>query len=154
MKFLISLCIASLGLVHADSIPVENNELLKTKIGQVVTVVGVPNAKSAIAASGHFFYNFDQSELVVFCFKASAATFPAEKKPAALIGKKILVTGKVTLYKEKLQIAIRGPEDISLDGAAPVTPAVEEEKPVAPELEKQPADEKKKDSVEKPKKAA
>ena len=29
-----------------------------------------------------------------------------------------------------------------------------EEKPVAPELEKQPADEKKKDSVEKPKKAA
>jgi hypothetical protein len=154
MKYLIILYTALLGLVHAESIPVENNALLKTKIGQVITVVGVPNAKSAIAASGHFFYNFDQSELVVFCFKASAATFPAEKKPDALIGKKILVTGKVTLYKEKLQIAIREPEDIKLDGAAPVTPATEEKQPVAPEPEKPAQDEKKKDSAEKPKKAA
>ena len=139
MKFLIALCIASLGLVHAESVPVENNELLKSKIGQVVTVVGVPNAKSAIAASGHYFYNFDNSEFVVFCFKANTATFPEDKKPAALIGKKILVSGKVTLYKEKLQIAIRGPQDIALESAVPATPAVEEKKPETPEPEKQPA---------------
>ncbi len=149
MKFLIVLSIALGSLVHADPIPVENNELLKTKIGQEITVVGTPNAKSAIAASGHFFYNFDQSELVVFCFKASAAAFPDEKKPAALIGKKIIVTGKLTLYKEKLQIAIRGPEAITLEGAAPAAPAEEDKKPAEPA-----ADDKKKETPEKPKKAA
>ena len=147
MKYLIVLYATLCGVALADSIPVENHELLKTKIGQVITVVGTPNAKSTMAESGHFFYNFDQAELVIFCFKASAAKFPAEKKPAALIGKKILVTGKLTLYKEKLQIAIREPEDIKLEAAAPAAPAVEEKKPVVPDSEKQPA-------VEKPKKAA
>ena len=154
MKFLIALYITAFGVAQADSIPVENNELLKTKIGQVVTVVGTPSAKSAIAASGHFFYNFDKSELVVFCFKASAATFPAEKKPTSLIGKKILVTGKVTLYKEKLQIAIREPQDITIDGVAPATAPVEEKKPAVPEPENKPRDEKKPVSEEKPKQAA
>ena len=81
---------------------------------RAITIVGTPNAKSTIAKSGHMFLNFDNSNFVVFCFNASVAKFPDDKKPAALIGKKIKVTGKLTLYKEKPQIAIRTPEQIEI----------------------------------------
>ena len=99
---------------------VENAEWIKAHLDQEVTVTGVPNAKSNASAAGHFFYNFDRSDLTLFCFKAVAATLPDEKKPAALVGKKIQVTGKLVLYKEKPQIVIRKPEQIQIvDAAAP-----------------------------------
>lgn len=99
---------------------VENAEWIKAHLDQEVTITGVPNAKSNTSAAGHFFYNFDRSDLTLFCFKAVAATLPDEKKPAALVGKKIQVTGKLVLYKEKPQIVIRKPEQIQmLDASAP-----------------------------------
>lgn len=99
---------------------VENAEWIKAHLDQEVTVTGVPNAKSTASAAGHFFYNFDRSDLTLFCFKAVAATLPDEKKPAALVGKKIQVTGKLVLYKEKPQIIIRKPEQIQIvDAMAP-----------------------------------
>lgn len=103
-----------------EIIEVANTEKLKTLLDKDITVSGSPNATSTISKTGHFFYNFDHSEMIVFCFSAGAATFPEDKKPAALVGKKILVTGKLTQYKEKLQIAIRKPEQIHiLDATAP-----------------------------------
>ena len=103
-----------------EIIEVANTEKLKTLLDKDITVSGSPNATSNISKTGHFFYNFDHSEMIVFCFSAGAATFPEDKKPAALVGKKILVTGKLTQYKEKLQIAIRKPEQIYIiDAAAP-----------------------------------
>lgn len=99
---------------------VENAEWIKAHLDQEVTITGVPNAKSNTSAAGHFFYNFDRSDLTLFCFKAVAATLPDEKKPAALVGKKIQVTGKLVLYKEKPQIVILKPEQIQmLDASAP-----------------------------------
>lgn len=97
---------------------VENAEWIQAHLDQEVTVTGVPNAKSNASAAGHFFYNFDRSDLTLFCFKAVAATLPDEKKPAALVGKKIQVTGKLVLYKEKPQIVIRKPEQIQIVDAA------------------------------------
>jgi DNA/RNA endonuclease YhcR with UshA esterase domain len=109
---------AATGPAVAES--VENAEWIKAHLDQEVTVTGVPNAKSNASAAGHFFYNFDRSDLTLFCFKAVAATLPDEKKPAALVGKKIQVTGKLVLYKEKPQIVIRKPEQIQIvDAAAP-----------------------------------
>ncbi|MFY7817218.1 MAG: hypothetical protein ACOVRB_02530 [Akkermansiaceae bacterium] len=100
---------------------VENAVWIKEHLDQEVTVTGVPNAQSSESASGHFFYNFDRSDVTLFCFKAVAATLPVEKKPAALVGKKIQVTGKLVLYKEKPQIVIRKPEQIQImEAPAPV----------------------------------
>jgi DNA/RNA endonuclease YhcR with UshA esterase domain len=97
---------------------VENAEWIKAHLNQEVTVTGVPNAKSNASAAGHFFYNFDRSDLTLFCFKAVAATLPEEKKPAALVGKTIRVTGKLALYKDKPQIVIRKAEQIEIVAAA------------------------------------
>lgn len=98
---------------------VENAEWIKAHLNQEVTVTGVPNAKSNASAAGHFFYNFDRSELTLYCFKAVAATLPDEKKPAALVGKTIRVTGKLALYKDKPQIQIRNAEQIQIVDATP-----------------------------------
>ena len=91
---------------------VENADWIKAHLNQEVTVKGAPNAKSAASAAGHFFYNFDRSDLTLFCFKAVASTIPDDKKPSALVGKTIQVTGKLVLYKEKPQIVIRKAEQI------------------------------------------
>lgn len=98
---------------------VENAEWIKAHLDQQVTVTGVPNAKSSASAAGHFFYNFDRSDLTLFCFKAVAETLPEEKKPSALVGKTIRVTGKLALYKDKPQIVIRKAEQIEIVKSAP-----------------------------------
>lgn len=99
---------------------VENSEWIKAHLDQDVILTGVPNAKSNTSAAGHYFYNFDRSDLTIFCFKAVATTLPDEKKPAALVGKTIRVSGKLVLYKEKPQIVIRKPEQIQIvEAAAP-----------------------------------
>jgi DNA/RNA endonuclease YhcR with UshA esterase domain len=100
---------------------VENAEWIKAHLDKEVTVTGVPNAKSNASAAGHFFYNFDRSDLTLFCFKAVAATLPEEKKPASLVGKTIQVTGKLALYKDKPQIVIRKAEQIQIVEAAAAT---------------------------------
>ena len=100
---------------------VENADWIKAHLDQEVTVKGVPNAKSAVSAAGHCFYNFDRSELTLFCFKAVAGTLPDDKKPSALVGKTIQVTGKLVLYKEKPQIVIRKAEQIVVVESQPAT---------------------------------
>ncbi len=113
--------------VKPEVIEVANTEKLKASLEKEINISGTPNASSSISKAGHFFYNFDNSEMMVFCIAASASTFPEDKKPAALVGKKILVSGKLTKYKEKLQVVIRKPEQIHiLDAASPpeTTPTV------------------------------
>jgi DNA/RNA endonuclease YhcR with UshA esterase domain len=122
----------------AEPIPVTEVETLKKHIGQEISVTGIPNAKSTIARSGHLFLNFDNTEFVVFCFGRDVGAFPDDKKPAALIGKTVKVTGKLALYKEKVQIAISKAEQIEVIAAT--EPAAPEEKPAeekADESEKQ-----------------
>lgn len=111
----------------AEPIAVSDVATLKRHIGQQISATGIPNAKSTIARNGHLFLNFDNTEFVVFCFGRNVGDFPDDKKPAALIGKTIKVTGKVALYKEKVQIAITKPEQIEVIVAT--EPAAPEEKP-------------------------
>lgn len=122
----------------AESITVEQADKIQANLDKEVSIIGTPNAKSTIAKSGHMFLNFDQSNFVVFCFNASVAKFPDDKKPAALIGKKIKVTGKLTLYKEKPQMAIRTPEQIEiLPAEAPANPTPEPAEKPAPSDKKE-----------------
>ncbi len=131
MKMYTLLMFASV-LMAEEPIAVTNQEALKSKENQEVTVTGVPNASSSISKDGHYFYNFDGTTFTVFCYRASAELFPEEKRPTALIGKTIKVTGKVTTYQEKLQIAIRKAEQIEVASTQPAektpTPAAADEK--------------------------
>lgn len=111
----------------AEPIAVTDVETLKKHIDQEITVTGTPNAKSTIARSGHLFLNFDNTEFVVFCFGRNVGAFPDDKKPAALVGKTIKISGKLALYKEKVQIAITKPEQIEvLTTPAPAEAKAEE----------------------------
>jgi DNA/RNA endonuclease YhcR with UshA esterase domain len=131
MKKLCLLLFASV-LMAEEPIAVTDQEALKSKENQEVTVTGVTNASSTISKDGHFFYNFEGTNFSLFCFKASAEQFPEEKRPTALIGKTIKVTGKITTHKEKLQIAIRKAEQIEVVNVEPAekttTPAEADQK--------------------------
>ena len=112
----------------------ENAEWLQQHLERDVAIRGVVSNQSSIAKAGHFFYQFDRSELKLFCFKGAAVTIPEEKHPSSLVGKTIEVRGKLALYKDKPQIVIRKPEQIQIVAAA------EEPKP---EVEKSDQSEKK-----------
>lgn len=57
---------------------------------------------------------FPKEVITVVVFKADKAKF--EKDPVALFeNKRICVTGKVTLYKEKLQIVVNDPKQIKVN---------------------------------------
>jgi DNA/RNA endonuclease YhcR with UshA esterase domain len=113
MKYL--LLLLSAGFLFADEpIAVSDAAAITAKMNQEVTVTGVPNAQSNKSAAGHFFYHFDGTNFTIYCYQASAATFPEDKQPAALVGKPIEVKGKITMFKDKPQIAIRSAEQIVL----------------------------------------
>jgi DNA/RNA endonuclease YhcR with UshA esterase domain len=107
------------ALMAEEPIKVTDQDAVKSNLNQEVTVSGIPNASSAISKDGDYFYNFDGTTFTIFCFRASAGTFPEEKRPNAVIGKKIKVTGKIKAYHEKLQIAIRKAEQIEVVAAEP-----------------------------------
>ncbi len=113
MKYL--LLLLSAGFLFADEpIAVSDAAAITAKMNQEVTVTGVPNALSNKSTAGHFFYHFDGTNFTIYCYQASAATFPEDKQPAALVGKPIQVKGKITMFKDKPQIAIRSAEQIVL----------------------------------------
>lgn len=111
-------CLSAGSLLAEPAKPVvesvENAEWIKAHLDQEVTVKGVVSAKSSASAAGHFFYNFERSDLTLFCFKAVAETLPDEKKPGAVVGKTIQITGKLALYKDKPQIVIRKAEQMQI----------------------------------------
>lgn len=118
MKFLthfVSPVVLCAGVIWAEEpIAVSDAAAITAKMNQEVTVTGVPNAQSNKSTAGHFFYHFDGTNFTIYCFQASAATFPEDKQPAALVGKPIQVKGKITMYKDKPQIAIRSAEQIEV----------------------------------------
>ena len=120
-------CLSAGSLLAEPAKPVvesvENAEWIKAHLDQEVTVKGVVSANSSASAAGHFFYNFERSDLTLFCFKAVAETLPDAKKPGAVVGKTIQVTGKLALYKDKPQIVIRKAEQIVILEQAPAADA-------------------------------
>lgn len=131
MKTWLYLILSSVVMAQ-EPIAVTDVEALKAHLNEEVTVSGVPNASSKSSKEGHFFYHFDGTSFTVFCFQASAEVFPEEKRPSAVIGKTITFTGKVTMYKEKPQIAIRKAEQVEIvagKATEKTSPTVDQEKP-------------------------
>lgn len=94
---------------------------LRRRVGQTVTVVGRVGRAAKSTGSGHQFLNFDGSELSAVCFREDVAKF-TDGEPADLYrDQRVELTGKLELYRGKLQIRLNRPEQIRIviDGDGP-----------------------------------
>lgn len=98
---------------------------LKGKDGQKVVVYG-ETARSGKSQSGMNFVNFADAEFYLVAFKSDLVAFK-DGEPADLYdGKRLVVTGVVTIYKDKPQIKLTSPDQVRVlaaDEAWPQTPA-------------------------------
>lgn len=136
-------------------------EALKAKEGQKVVVFG-ETARSGRSKSGTHFVNFKEAEFYLIAFKTDLAAFGPTGEPAvAYDGKRLAVTGVVTLYQGKPQIKLTSPDQVRVLAAdepwprapapAPATssaPATTGPEKPAPTAAKAPEEPKKKPPVD------
>jgi hypothetical protein len=86
---------------------------LKAKEGQKVTIYGA-TIDSGKSQSGTNFVNFKDAEFYLIAFKSDLEPFK-EGEPADLFdGKRIVVTGVISIYKDKPQIKLTSPDQVRL----------------------------------------
>ena len=86
---------------------------LKAKEGQKVTVYG-ETAESGKSQSGTNFVNFKGAEFYLITFKSDLEPFK-DAEPADLFdGKRIAVTGVISIYKDKPQIKLTSPDQVRI----------------------------------------
>lgn len=107
----------------AAAIRANNVVILRQRLGKEVTVTGNV-ARTGKSSSGHQFLNFQSSELTAVCFGEDVKKFK-DGHPADLYdGKQIRVTGKLSLYKGKLQLRFREPSQIQVAKASATSKTV------------------------------
>lgn len=104
---------ASVGAVSAQNI-VE----LRKNVGKDIAVNGFVERTNK-SRSGNHFLNFRASEFSVICFSSDVKNFSNGGPAKQFEKKQVHVTGKLELYKNKLQIKLRHPSQIKIVGAAP-----------------------------------
>jgi len=90
-----------------------DTEALKAKDGQKVTVYGTTK-NSGKSDSGTNFVNFEGAEFYLITFKSDLVAFK-DGEPADLYeGKRLAVTGVVSIYKEKPQFKVTDPDQVKV----------------------------------------
>ena len=144
----------------ADAIYIAANETeaLEAKEGQKITVYGKTTG-SGKSSSGTNFVNFDGAEFYLVTFKTDLAEFPDGEPSDLYDGKRLAVTGTVSVYQGKPQIKLTSPDQVEILAEDAKFPPVEmkpeeaEEKPeTAPEkaADEKPAEEAKPEKPEPP----
>jgi DNA/RNA endonuclease YhcR with UshA esterase domain len=113
MKKLVVTLALSLAFLMAKSQTTVSIKDVVNHVGKEVTLCdSVYSARSLESLSLlNLGGKFPKEVITVVIFKADKAKF--EKDPVALFeNKRICVTGKVTLYKEKLQIVVNDPKQL------------------------------------------
>jgi hypothetical protein len=103
---------------RAETIPARNVVTLRECVGQTVTVRGRV-ATTGQSRSGHNFLNFDGSELTAVCYPEHVANFEAGTPAKLYLEKSVELTGKIQLYRGKLQIRLAEPAQIRVVEAGP-----------------------------------
>jgi hypothetical protein len=101
---------------EGDAKPIKASNVveLRDQVGREVTVHGTVGSTGVSSRSGHQFLNFANSELTAVCFAPDVAKF-TEGKPADVFkGKRVELTGKLEVYRGKLQIKLGTPEQIKV----------------------------------------
>ena len=132
---------------------------LMSKDGQKVIVYGTTSG-SGKSGSGMNFVNFDGAEFYLVTFKSDLTEF-LQGEPADLYdGKRLAVTGVISIYKEKPQIKLTDPKMVQILEAdtefppkadaepAKKKPAPEAKKTETPETKPTPEEPKKKPPVD------
>lgn len=86
---------------------------LKEHVGRPVTVFGRV-ARTNKSSSGHHFLNFENTELTVICRSEDVAHFKNGTPAETFRGKDVEVTARLELYRDKLQLRIRQPDQIRI----------------------------------------
>ncbi len=97
----------------ASPIPANMVIKLRANLNKQVTVRGRV-ASTGQSRSGHQFLNFASSELTAVCYPEHVANFHDGKPAKIYRGKNVELTGKLELYKNKLQIRLRDPAQIRI----------------------------------------
>ncbi len=104
-----------------SAIPAGNVVTLRENVGKTVTVRGRIDSTGE-SNSGIQFLNFESSELTAVCYRQNVARF-TEGKPLVLYrNKQVQLTGKITLYRDKLQIELADPAQIQLVESVTASP--------------------------------
>ena len=101
---------------------------LKAKDGQKIIVWGKTTG-SGKSQSGTNFVNFEDAEFYLITFKSDLAPFKEAEPADAYDDKRLVVTGVVSIYKDKPQFKLTDPEQVKIladDEAWPTAPAAEE----------------------------
>lgn len=126
---------------HADSsviyIAATETEELKAKDGQRVTVYGETSGAGK-SSSGTNFVNFKEGEFYLVTFKTDLNLFPKGEPADLYDGKRIAVTGVMSIYRGKPQFKLTSPEQVRVLEADEEFPPKQEEMKEAPEPEAKP----------------
>lgn len=98
---------------RAKAIPAGNIVTLRENVGQNVTVRGRIDRTGA-SQSGIQFLNFAHSELTAVCYPEHVGRFTDGKPVDLYRGQNVELMGKVELYRNKLQIRLTDPKQITI----------------------------------------
>jgi hypothetical protein len=153
----IALVTFSFSGIHADNsviyLKATDTEELKAKDGQKVTVHG-ETAGTGKSSSGTNFVNFKGGEFYLITFKSDLHLFP-EGEPADLFGgKRLAVTGVMSIYQGKPQFKLTSPDQVRILEAGEEFPPKQQKTKVEPKPkaspQKAPAPEPKPEEESKP----
>jgi len=118
MKPALLLCslLTLLAITHAEDaiyIPANETEALEKKEGQKVTVYG-ETKDSGKSSSGTNFVNFEGADFYLVTFKTDLSGFSKGEPSDFYEGKRIAVTGTVSVYQGKPQIKLTSPDQIKI----------------------------------------
>jgi hypothetical protein len=99
---------------EAEALPAQNVVQLRRHVGKSVTVRGRIARTSKAQGAGHQFLNFDGSELTAICFAEDIKNFPDGAPVELFRDRTVELTGKLELYRDKLQIKLRDPKQIRI----------------------------------------
>ena len=101
------------GETKLKRVKASNAAELRALVGQEVTVYGTIESTGK-SSSGHQFLNFYGKQISVFCGKDDVAKFKTGQPADVYRNKEIEVSGKLSLFKGKVQLKLTSPENIRL----------------------------------------
>jgi hypothetical protein len=110
-----------------DAVRIEaaDSRSLRGHVGKTVTVYG-HIARTGKSGSGINFLNFDAAEITAVCLKDVASNFDKGEPADVFRDADVEITGKIELYKGKLQVKLDGPKFIRrVEAKKQVVPKVE-----------------------------
>lgn len=116
LHLLAALLLCSIGLAQekVPTVKVSDTDKIRAAVGEKIAVIGTVESAAKSKGSGMNFLNFPGGEFNVVVFAKSLKNF-SDGEPADVYDQKLVqVTGKVALYRDKPQIVLDSPAQITI----------------------------------------